>query len=196
MIPTEALSDATVNKLIEDGSPTGLEAANRGVRQRWQSRSQRRRGGRRACAGASTEAGLEQPAKPGQQQPTGDAAPRTLYVSRKVMNAGDILAWARAQSFEETLGDDLHVTITYSRTPVDWFKVGSAWDEKPTILAGGAMMERFGEATVLLFASNMLRWRHDEMVELGASWDHPEYLLHITISYADRRLLDEIEPYW
>lgn len=45
---------------------------------------------------------------------------------------------------------DLHVTITYSRTPVDWF-------------------------------------------EKGASWDHPEYQPHITISVTRMR---RTSPTW
>jgi hypothetical protein len=54
--------------------------------------------------------------------------------------------------------DDLHVTITYSLTPVDWMAMGSAWDDEVTIPMDPRPMERFGE----LFASNM-------------SWDYAEY---------------------
>ncbi|WP_443726244.1 hypothetical protein [Rhizobium mongolense] len=51
------------------------------------------------------------------------------------------------------------MTITYSRTPVDWMAMGSAWDDEVKIPRGGPrLMERFGE----LFASNM-------------SWDYAEY---------------------
>lgn len=73
----------------------------------------------------------------------------------------------------------LHVTITFSRTPVDWMQMGSAWDDEIRISAGGPrLMEKFGEARVLLFASK-------ETVEKGAGWDHAEYQPHITISYDD-----------
>jgi hypothetical protein len=57
-------------------------------------------------------------------------------------------------------------------------------------------MEKFGEARVLLFASNMLHWRHLEMVDKGASWDYPEYQSHITVSYhPDAPDLSTVEAY-
>ncbi len=56
-------------------------------------------------------------------------------------------------------------------------------------------MERFGEATVLLFSASELRWRHDEIERAGASWDHPEYQPHITISYGFKGDLSKVEPY-
>lgn len=137
--------------------------------------------------------------EPGAEQvQTGDAAPRTLYVRRDVVNAAEIIAWAKGQGFKTTLpADDLHVTIAYSRKAVDWMAVGSAWDDEVKIPRGGPrLMEQFGEARVLLFNSNMLRWRHSEMVEAGATWDHPEYQPHITISYdPEAPDLADVEPY-
>lgn len=129
---------------------------------------------------------------------TADAAPRTLYVRRDVANAAEIIAWAKGQGFKTTLpADDLHVTIAYSRNPVDWMAMGSAWDDEVKIPKGGPrLMEKFGEARVLLINSNMLRWRHSEMVEAGATWDHPEYQPHITISYdPEAPDLADVEPY-
>lgn len=123
----------------------------------------------------------------------GDAAPRTLYVRRDVVNRAEITKWAKSQGFTDIV-PDLHVTITYSRAPVDWFKMGSTWDEEMTLPKGGArQMETFGEAKVLLIQSNMLQWRHEEMVGNGASFDFPEYQPHITISYGD--MPDNVEPY-
>ena len=118
-----------------------------------------------------------------------------MYVRRNVLNAKDIIRWAKAQGFEATLPEsDLHVTIAFSRQPVDWFKVGTSWSPKVEVSAGGPRaMEEFGEAKVPLFASSDLTWRHDEIREAGASWDHPEYQPHITISYGDAP--DGVEPY-
>ncbi len=137
-----------------------------------------------------------------QQQPTrqaaNDAAPRTLYVSRKVVNADDLIAWAKGQGFKATLpADDLHVTIAYSRTPVDWMKVGESWASELKVAAGGPrLMERFGEARVLLFKAAELDWRHENIKAAGASWDHPEYHSHITISYdPESPDLQNVEPY-
>lgn len=133
-----------------------------------------------------------------ERQAANDAAPRTLYVSRKVVNAADLIAWAKGQGFKTTLpADDLHVTIAYSRTPVDWMKVGESWAGELKVAAGGPrLMEQFGEAHVLLFKAAELDWRHENIKAAGASWDHPEYQSHITISYdPDSPDLDSIEPY-
>lgn len=90
-----------------------------------------------------------------------DAAPRTLYVRRDVVNVADLKAWAKEQGLPE-LQDGLHVTIIYSTEAVDWMKVGSEWsdDDKGqiTIPPGGArIVERLDDRTaVLLFASSRL----------------------------------------
>lgn len=137
-----------------------------------------------------------------QQQPTrqaaNDAAPRTLYVSRKVVNAADVIAWAKEQGFKSTLpADDLHVTIACSRDPVDWMKVGESWAGELKVAAGGPrLVERFGEARVLLFKAAELDWRHENIKAAGASWDHPEYQSHITISYdPESPDLENVKPY-
>ena len=128
-----------------------------------------------------------------------DATPRTLYVSRKLINGADVIAWARSQGFTDLMpASELHVTIAYSRTPVDWMKVGQTWHgEQLKIDAGGPrLIERFGEATVLLFASDELRWRWQEIVDAGASWDHPEYQPHVTFSWKPGDVdLSNVQPY-
>lgn len=132
------------------------------------------------------------------RQSANDAAPRTLYVSRKVVNAADLIAWAKGQGFKTTLpADDLHVTIAYSRTPVDWMKVGESWASELKVAAGGPrLMERFGEDRVLLFKAAELDWRHENIKAAGASWDHSEYQSHITISYdPESPDMESVEPY-
>lgn len=132
-----------------------------------------------------------------------DAAARTLYVSRKVLNTGAIIDWAKAQGFEATLpAEDLHVTVAYSKTPVDWMAVAQAWTNKPngnlTSSAGGPrMVEKFGEgAIVLLFNNTELTWRHQDILDAGASWDWPDYQPHITFTYQPGSVdLDQVEPY-
>ncbi|KRG47353.1 hypothetical protein ARC20_03210 [Stenotrophomonas panacihumi] len=134
---------------------------------------------------------------------TTDAMPRPLYVHRKVTNAADIIAWAKEQGFETTLpAEDLHVTIAFSRDPVDWMKAGSDWASGEnggmTIKPGGArLIEKFGEgAVVLLFNSLELSWRHEAIKGAGASWDWPEYQPHITFTYASGEVdLEAVEPY-
>lgn len=140
----------------------------------------------------------EEEVAPPRRQAANDAAPRTLYVSRKVVNAADLIAWAKGHGFKTTLpADDLHVTIAYSRAPVDWMKVGEAWQSELKLAAGGPrLMERFGEARVLLFKASELEWRHEAIKAAGATWDHPEYQPHITISYdPEAPDLADIEAY-
>lgn len=188
IVARDAISRGLVNRIVEDGILPGLAEA---VEEFGEIGEQEPSEEERAAAAALQ-------AKP-DPAALGDAAPRTLYVCRKVLNGKEILAWAKGQGFTSTLpADDLHVTITFSRTPVDWMKMGSTWEDEVKVPRGGArLIEKFdGGAVVLLFNSNMLQWRHDEMVDKGASWDHPEYQPHVTISYDGAPSdISKIEPY-
>lgn len=127
-----------------------------------------------------------------------DAAPRPLYVRRDVMNTQDIYDWAKALINsgiidEYDLVDDLHVTVAYSKTPVDWMKMGETWHQEQdgtlTISKGGPrLVEPLGDqgAIVLMFTSNNLVWRHMGMIENGASWDFDSYQPHVTIAYSSK----------
>ncbi len=133
-----------------------------------------------------------------------DAAPRTMYVYRKVTNVRAIRAWAKKQGIK-TILPDLHVTIAFSREPVDWIKMGQdgQWADGEgkgtfTIGAGGPrVVERLkGTALALVFSANRLIWRHQDMIYKGASWDYDDFQPHITITYNQQELdLDTIEPY-
>ncbi len=47
-----------------------------------------------------------------------------LYVSRHVENAEEIIVWAKSVGFETTLpAEDMHVTVCYSKEPVDWLSL-------------------------------------------------------------------------
>lgn len=188
LFTADELRTVVGNQLVESGFYPGLDQAMAETGSGWEKEFEEAKVAE-AEAAAATKESLQQ---------AQDAAPRTLYVRRDLINAAEIIAWAKGQGFKTTLpADDLHVTITYSRTPVDWMEMGSTWEDEVKIPRGGArLMEKFGEARVLLFNSNMLRWRHDEMVDKGASWDHPEYQPHITISYdPDAPDLAGVEPY-
>lgn len=127
-----------------------------------------------------------------------DARPRTLYIQRKVLNPQDIIKWAKSQGFKTTLEpSDLHVTVCFSRQPVDWLKMPLAYEDEIKVVGGPRLMERLGaDAVVLLFNAPSLQWRHRELKEAGASWDHPEYQPHITISYNTEGMeIEKIEPY-
>lgn len=136
----------------------------------------------------------------------GDARPRSLYVSRKVVNADDLIRWAKAQGFKTTQpASELHVTVAFSRKPVDWMAVGDDWssdeDGRIRVKPGGPRtVEPLGDkgAVVLMFRNDSLEWRHRRIHEegTGAVWDWPEYQPHITITWDGRDLdLANVEPY-
>lgn len=136
-----------------------------------------------------------------------DAAPRSLYVHRKLLNGAEFIAWAKKAGFETTTpGDELHVTIAHSRQPVDWIKAGGeSWgsddDGNLRIAPGGPrLVEALGDkgAIVLLFASPRLSWRHEDIKrEAGAQSTYDDYQPHVTITYRKPDGLDlrTVEPY-
>ena len=134
-----------------------------------------------------------------------DAAPRSLYVSRRVLNAGDIIKWARSAGIADLYpASELHVTIVYSRKPVDWLTMGQPWgqdaDGTLTVPPGGPrVVERLGpkQVVVLSFAHTELAWRHRDLLDRGAESEWEGYVPHITVSGDSQALLDldAIEPY-
>jgi hypothetical protein len=127
-----------------------------------------------------------------------DWAPKTLYVSRAVENRDDIVKWARSQGFTD-IAEDLHVTITYSRTPVDWMAMGQSWRGKLEIEAGGPRLVEAlgpdGKYKALLFTAYELVSRNQEMRDKGASFDWPEYQPHISIQVGGDIDLATVKPY-
>lgn len=181
LIPEEALARSAVNLLTETGAMPGLEAEFDRFYQ--------------GPAGGDDED--ERAAAAGR---LADAEPRTLYVMRRVQNAGEILSWARSQGVTGLLKpSDLHVTIAYSRTPIDWMKVGDSFAGEVQISEGGPRLVEHlgkdGEAVALLFVSSELSWRHEEINRAGASWDWPDYQPHITLSLDWPGDTGSIEPY-
>jgi len=171
LLPSDVLSKAAETTLIERGVLPGLESA-------------------------LAEYGMESPEDP---EPVAmvDAAPRTLYVSRKVINVAEIAAWAKSQGLPE-LDDDMHVTVAYSKKAVDWMRVGSGYAPSKLIVeSGGArLVERMGDVSAaLLFTYGELSWRNREIVEAGASWDFPDYQPHVTLVTSEPVDLRGIEPY-
>ncbi len=143
---------------------------------------------------ASNEEGLEDSLR------IDDALPRTLYLYRKVINAKQIMQWARGQGIEKMLAPgDLHVTVAYSKETIDWTEIGEDWsgDRQGRIhLKPGSTraFEELGDgAQVLTFVSSDLEWRNRSIIDAGASWDFDHYHPHITITYGD--VPDDVEMY-
>lgn len=130
------------------------------------------------------------------------ADPRPLYVYRQVRNAEEIAAWAKAQGFASIVpAHEMHVTVAYSRSPVNWFEMASDFvlgDRLNLDPGGPRVVDRLGNegAVVLHFASQDLAWRNRQMRDGGASWDYPQYLPHITLTYQAGDVdLAAIQPY-
>ncbi|NTG07140.1 anti-CBASS protein Acb1 family protein [Rhizobium rhizogenes] len=197
IIPREAVSDALVNRLVEDGVLPGLDAAI----EEYGKLSEQEPSEEELAAAAAAQAATQP--KPGANtQQAADAAPRSLYVSRKVTNATDIIAWAKAQGFKTTLpADELHVTVMYSPVAVDWMQAGQdAWNDDGTLTippGGPRVVSRFGQGAVVLeFSSAALSWRHEELKRIGAEPTYPEYAPHITITYEPGDVdINKVEPY-
>lgn len=192
LFPEEALSAAATTVLVEESVLPGLEAAIAKF------------GAELPDEEDETGPGEEGGSEPARKTPIADAAPRTLYVQRKVVNGAEILAWAKAQGFENTVpASDLHVTIAYSKQALDWMKVNETWSGDSnghlTVAPGGArLVEPLGSegAVVLLFNSSELSWRHRQIRKAGASWDFEDYQPHVTLTYAVGDLdLTKVEPY-
>lgn len=122
-----------------------------------------------------------------------NARPRTLYVSRTVKNAEELRAHFRAQDIDPmTPAEEMHVTIAYSRTPLDWSRVEPIWNwdwtEELVVPEGGMrLMELFGKTDpkrflVLQFSNAQLSWRHQDVLNAGGSWDFPSYEPHVSVT--------------
>lgn len=136
-----------------------------------------------------------------------DAEPRSLYVKRDVLNADEIIAWARSQGLKDVYpASEMHVTVLYSRAAVDWMKLGddyggmSSENGGLTVQPGGPRIVELlgpppGDTVAITFSSTILQWRHQSMVEKGASHDYPEYQPHVSVAKSGPIDLSEIEPY-
>lgn len=128
--------------------------------------------------------------------------PAPLYVSRPLLPEASrsLRTWALAAGLADVEdADEMHVTVAFSRAPVDWFQFGS-WFSRDGIVvpAGGPRrMEAFKKGVVVLrFASPDLSERWREFRQGGCSWDFPSYSPHVTIAKgAGDADLDRLKAY-
>jgi phage-related protein (TIGR01555 family) len=213
LVPSQALEKGVQSKLIEKGTFPGLKdaldelpdlEAGEGDEGDFLTEEERRAkgGDQQVSAGGGPNASARRAANDARFLE--DAAPKTLYVQRKLLNADELIRWAKSQGIETTLAaDDMHVTIAYSRAPVDWFAVGTDWsgDENGHVRVrpgGPRDVERLGDgdALALMFVDDQLEWRHNRIREAGASWDWPDYRPHVTLTWqAEGVDVSQIEPY-
>ncbi|MEY8688471.1 MAG: hypothetical protein AB9M53_01145 [Leptothrix sp. (in: b-proteobacteria)] len=151
-------------------------------------------------------------AKPAAAEPVVAPAPEPkaehvpTYVHRPVTNAAALHAWAVKAGFKNvTPPDQMHVTVAYSKTPVDRsgvpassaLRVGSkGTGQKRTIGQLGS-----DGALVLHIGHPELDERHRKWHDgTGASWDfkhtRPAYKPHVTISYGPQDIdHTKVEPF-
>ncbi|CAA2141488.1 hypothetical protein [Hyphomicrobium sp. ghe19] len=120
----------------------------------------------------------------------------SLYVYRPVLVTDELMTWAMEQGFPSMLEpDDLHVTICYSKVPVEW----NAVQQDPLTLDvgmnGAREIKRFGDAIVMTLTSQALQERWQQFQDAGASWEHDGYRPHITISYDPNFDISNVKPY-
>ena len=123
-----------------------------------------------------------------------------LYVWRPVINADQILDWAKSQGFKSTLkAEDLHVTICHSRAGVESKDISKASGTLIVSQSSGRYITPLGDkgAVVLMFNSALLETRWLELIDKhGASWDYDSYHPHITISFDAAGVdLAKVRPY-
>lgn len=149
------------------------------------------------------------------------AKPKTLYVYRPVENAADIIAWAESQGFKSTQpADKIHVTLAYSKTPLNWAMLHDDYHLEPSdyaqscgcevvsrsddnskrrkISGGVREVKALGDdgAVVLAFESDSLTHRWMDFKRAGAVWKFPSFTPHITISYDGGSVdLSKVHPY-
>lgn len=185
----EELREVVGNQLVETGLYPGLAdllAENGNELPEWDLEN------RNAEAGTTTaEANAEAAVKAAKEGPKpkaiGDATPRTLYMRRDVINAEEILAFYREQNVPDLYAaESLHVTIAYSKKPLDWMKLGEPWGSTLEVSPGGPRLhEKFGDdqsVLVLCFAASELNWRAQQVIDAGGSYDHEEYQSHLSLT--------------
>lgn len=203
-IPDEAFAKGLQNTLVENGWMPGLEGALEEIpeAERYGINQEPDETDPSALVAGQPEQPLPKAAN--DCRFLADAAPKSLYIERKLLNVEEVIRWAKGQGIETTVnGADMHVTIAFSRSPVDWFGVGSDWsgdeDGKIRVRPGGPRaVERLGDggAVALLFSDDHLEWRHKRVREAGASWDRSEYRPHVTITWnAPGVDVSKIKPY-
>jgi hypothetical protein len=155
------------------------------------------------------------------RRPVEKAAKKTLYVHRPVLNADEIISWAKGQGFAVTLpASDMHVTVAYSKQPVNWQAIGDDWSARPEwalghidgqygvtgrpdfdaddppgslrLRGGPREVVRLGDkgAVVLKVQSAALTQRWCSFMHAGASWDYCAFSPHVTITYQAPSKLD------
>ena len=105
-----------------------------------------------------------------------------IQIGRNLANANIVQGIARHLRIPVSDPTDLHVTLMWSRVPVDWTHKAFLPRIYPIIVDSQMMkLERFGDLAVLTFESKPLISRHKALVAAGARSDHKDFKPHITL---------------
>lgn len=110
----------------------------------------------------------------------------SIYIHRPLLNAFELIEWAKSQGFAGTLTpDDMHVTQCYSRDHVEWAELPAAPSHMVYAEGGPRSVEPLGDegAVVLKFSNDDLQARFHELLSAGVSHDYEAYQAHVTIAY-------------
>lgn len=125
---------------------------------------------------------------------------QTLYVKRSLLNYEEYISWAKQQGFADILkGEDLHVTIAFSKSLVNWTNFEPATNNYVNESnIDNRMVTPLGDegAVVLKFYSPTLqvRWRH--FINGGCSWDYSSYQPHVSVTYSGLNVdLTKVKPF-
>ena len=106
-----------------------------------------------------------------------DEGPRTLYVNRPVKSNTDLRAWARENGIK--LDDDLHFTLAYSKKPFEWDTMAEVGDM--SIIGETRKIMQLGDKLVLTVNDPRLIKRHKRIADLGAVWEYPKFIPHMSL---------------
>ncbi|MEO0870450.1 MAG: DUF1073 domain-containing protein [Pseudomonadota bacterium] len=125
-------------------------------------------------------------------------AMRTLYASRKLLETDAVVAWARSQGFAEMLAEDeLHVTLAFSMTPVNWAAL-PRFTGNARVSGVGRVVKPLGDkgAVVLGLVSEQLTDEWERLRAIGADWKWADFQPHMTLTYRGGAMdLSQVEPF-
>lgn len=108
---------------------------------------------------------------------------KTLYVNRKVVDWSDLIKFAKDNGIKDIIKtNELHVTIAFSKTKVNWEDF-TADTKEMDINLKDAKLEKLWDAIVLKFQSKDLEDNWKKYIKGWASWDYKEYQPHISLTY-------------
>lgn len=204
LFPPEALANSAANALVEASVMPGLidEIDEAGGLPDYEAEAEAEAEMQQAQLAAKAKA----PTVDTQIDMFTDGNMKSLYVRRDVINPIAIRKHYEAQGLEVTV-KSLHVTVIYSRTPVDWFAIGEAWDDEIKLRGGARDHAFFGppgleNSLVLMIKCRQLDWRHEQFKEIGAESSYATYQAHISLQYKkdgdillEKGDLTKYEPY-